>query len=81
MTVLFKTGDSMKCMYILVEGEIETYLQVNDDSLILDVIDEPGSIFGEAAMLWTKEAINCCARISKQAKMIKLQWGMINGMA
>lgn len=60
----------MTKMFILVDGEIETYLQVGDNILLLDNINEPGSIFGECSMLYPKEAINYSARVSKQAKVI-----------
>mgnify|MGYP000878440821 CR=1 FL=1 len=68
--ILFKTGDTMSKMYLLLEGEIETYLQMADNIMTLDVINEPGSSFAEASILNTKEAVNFCAKVSKQVKLI-----------
>lgn len=50
-TVLFTNGDSIDKIYILLNGEIETYLSLPDDDMVLDTLNEPGCVFGEAAFL------------------------------
>jgi CRP-like cAMP-binding protein len=34
--VLFKTGDTVNKIYVLMSGEVETYLQMADETMILD---------------------------------------------
>lgn len=52
------------------EGEVLTYLQLGSEILLLDTINEPGSVFGECAFLHKKEGNNFCMRISKQARFL-----------
>ena len=67
----------MEKIYILLNGEVETYLSLPDEQLTLDVLNEPGCTFGEAAFLNQKEAINCCMKVSKQARFIIIRKNLV----
>jgi hypothetical protein len=54
---------------------------MHDDTMILDYVNEPGSVFAEASVLNQKEAINFCARVSKQAKFMCITSGQIQSFS
>jgi len=44
--ILFKYGDDIDKVYILADGEIDVYLPLNDEDLILDTLKNPGCVLG-----------------------------------
>lgn len=59
-TIVFRNGESLEQVYILMEGEVQTFLQFADEIFVLDTMSEPGCIFGECAFLNKKEGVNFC---------------------
>src|SRR5947207_945890 len=50
-TVLFRKGDTGHCMYVILSGQVQIYLEdVEGRTAILRVL-EPGEFFGEMALL------------------------------
>jgi CRP/FNR family cyclic AMP-dependent transcriptional regulator len=51
-TIIIEKGDDSSAMYVLVSGKVRVYVSDDDGKeVVLCVIDEPGSHFGELALL------------------------------
>ena len=70
----------MDKIYILLNGEVQTYLTLPDQKLILDTLNEPGCVFGEASFLNTKEAVNYNLKCSKQARLLIIKRNLVRDM-
>lgn len=51
-TVMIEKGDDSSTLYVLVSGKVRIYVSDEEGKeVVLDVCDEPGSVFGELALL------------------------------
>ena len=51
-TIIIEKGDDSSALYVLVSGKVRVYVADEDGKeVVLNVCDEPGSHFGELALL------------------------------
>lgn len=49
--MIFNCGDKNNSLYILIEGEVKTFLPIQEEECVLETISEPGSVFGECTFI------------------------------
>jgi signal transduction histidine kinase len=48
---LFRKGDAGQCMYVILNGQVNIYLDVNEGNVVVLSVLEPGDFFGEMALV------------------------------
>ena len=64
-------------VYILADGQVDTFVSLNDEDLILDQLQVPGSVFCQYSIL-QKAAISFSARATLETHMLVLDIDTIN---
>jgi CRP-like cAMP-binding protein len=64
---IFKEGDEGNSMYIVLEGEVEIYVVINNQEVHLATM-KPGDFFGEMALFRDKPR-SACARVVKDVRL------------
>lgn len=67
--IIFKYGDDINKLYILIDGSINVYVSLNDEDLILDTLDQPGTVFGQFTIL-DKSFAGYSARTTSETNML-----------
>ena len=49
--VIFKNGEDLDRVFILADGQVETYVSLQDEDLILDRLKVPGTVLGQYSAL------------------------------
>lgn len=72
--MIFRLNDDINKLYILLSGEVETFLaKGNDlDYTRLETLSEPGCIFGQKTVLQYKDGVNFGLKVLKQARFLTL---------
>ena len=77
--VIFKIGEKIEKIYILADGLVNTYMQLNDEDLVLDSLQIPGSTLGQYSFL-KKSPLTYSARAAQATNLLVLHTDQINKM-
>ena len=75
--LIFKHNDMVQKVYILADGQVDTFISLNDEDLILDTLSVPGSVFCQFSILM-KAPISYSARATNETHMFVLDIDTIN---
>ena len=70
--IIFKNGDNIDKVYILADGNIDAYVSVNDEDLVLDNISVPGCVIGQHTFLMADAKVTYSARTTQETNMLVL---------
>lgn len=77
--VVFKLGDKIDKVYILADGMVNTYMELNDEDLVLDQLEIPGSCLGQYSLL-KKSSMTYSARAFLATNFLTIRITELNKM-
>jgi len=75
--LLFKHNEQVQQVYILADGQVDTFVSLNDEDLVLDTLQVPGSVLCQYSIL-QKAPITYSARATMETHMLVLSIDTIN---